>query len=97
MTLNVRKILNEQVIDPEILLQHCSLDYGRHDDQSTGENQSKCGSLGVLDLLPVELQHKVLGMTDVASFLVSRRVNHRAMAITNALVEFKKVCTLQVV
>lgn len=84
---DVQKVLNEQVLSPEVLIRHCSLDYGRHCGKTGGENTG----LGILDKLATELQHEILSAIDVATLLTFRRVNHEAMTVVDGLVDFKKV------
>jgi hypothetical protein len=82
------KLLNDNILNPRILLKLCLLDNGRHSPQPKV-------SLGALEALPVELLDEVLGHIDIASLLAFRRVNQKAMASVDEMVEYKKVGVLQ--
>jgi hypothetical protein len=52
------EILNDNILNPDILLQHCPLDYGRH-------TLNPKNDLGNFQQLPTELQHQVLRELDI--------------------------------
>jgi hypothetical protein len=82
------RILDDFILDPDILLKRCPLDYGRHKLEPRFD-------LGDLEKLPTELHHHMLNFLDAKSLLVFRRVNQSAMSMVNGMVEHHRVscCT----
>jgi hypothetical protein len=56
------RILNENILDPKILLKHCPLDYGRHMIRQTGD-------IVMFGKLPLEIQHEVLSHVNIDTIL----------------------------
>lgn len=78
------RMLDDWIVDPEILIQNCPLDHGRH------EIKPKHG-LGSLHSLPAELQQHILGFVDIKTLFALRSVSMSAMGAVNGIVEYQKV------
>ncbi|KNG46410.1 zinc finger containing protein [Stemphylium lycopersici] len=65
------RMLDDWIVDPEILIQNCPLDHGRH------EIKPKHG-LGSLHSLPAELQQHILGFVDIKTLFALRSVMKHA-------------------
>lgn len=78
------KLLDDKILDPDALLEHCPLDYGRH-------SPVPVTSLGTRDVLPTELRCQIIGDVDMKSLLTFRAVNQKAVATVDNMTEFKKV------
>jgi hypothetical protein len=72
------------LLDPEILLKRCPLDYGRHKLEPRSD-------LGDLEKLPAELRHHMLGFLEAKSLLTFRRVSQSTMSTVDGMVEYHKV------
>lgn len=75
------------VIHHDILTRHCLLDNGR---QALGLDYTTAPSLGQLSRLPVELLQQTVLQIDVATLLIWRRVNKRAMDLVSNIMEWKQ-------
>jgi hypothetical protein len=71
-------------INYDQLRTNCPLDYGKHIPIPSSD-------LGDLQMLPLELQHHVLGFVDIESLLTFRRVNKNAMIAVDGMTEYYKV------
>ncbi|KAF1942876.1 hypothetical protein EJ02DRAFT_433709 [Clathrospora elynae] len=76
------------IILPNILARHCPLDNGRH---TLTVNYNTAPNLSALDCLPIELQQQIVLDLDLASLLVFRRVNKRAMDLVASLIKWKHI------
>jgi hypothetical protein len=84
-TQEVLDILNTDVLDPAILEAKCPLDHGLQGTLTPSED------LGDFDKVPLEIQHVIVGVMDVASVLVFRRINRKARIVVDGMLEWQKV------
>jgi hypothetical protein len=76
------KLFEGELLDPDILVQHCPLDYGRHVLRPVAY-------LGQLNL-PIEILHRILSYVDMESLLTFRRINNRSTEVVDAMPGWKK-------
>ena len=77
-----RSNITDHTLDDNDLARRCPLDNGRH-------SASSKFSLESLDSLPPELLCMILAQTDIQSLTNFRRVNQRAMELTDSLPQYK--------
>jgi hypothetical protein len=85
--LKTRKALLSNILDHTILVAKFPLDYGKHPT----DPRSGTEGLGSFDKLSLELQHNILSKVDINTFMDFRRVNQKALAVTDGIPQFKKV------
>ncbi|KAB5551337.1 hypothetical protein GE09DRAFT_169594 [Coniochaeta sp. 2T2.1] len=76
----------DHTLDDAGLDVRCPLDNGKHIIQAKRP-------VGELDLLPAELHDQVLGMLDIPTLTMFRRVNQRAMHLVDSLPPYRRLWT----
>jgi hypothetical protein len=81
------------ILEPELLEDGCPLDNGRHDDPEV-TSRTAVSSIGLLNLLPLELLHGILlDELDLAALTTLRSVSRGLRLVVDSLPQYHSIVT----